>query len=97
VVHHAVHGAAGDAEEETRGAELAEVAQVVAPVGLRDDGDAESGRLERAPDDGGAERRMVDVGVAGDEHHVGPVPAEALHLIECYGQEVCHQLPARII
>ena len=38
VVHHTVHRPAGDSEEETRTTKLAEIAQVVAPVGLRYDG-----------------------------------------------------------
>ena len=66
VVHHRVHGAGAHTEEQTRAAQLAEVAQVVAPVGLRHDGHAIALRLEHAPDDRRAHRGVVDIGVASE-------------------------------
>ena len=90
MIHHGVHGAAGNAEEESWGTELAEVAQVVAPVGLREDGHAVACRLERPPDDRGTKRRMVDIGVASDQHHVHLLPSQALHLLQRYRQKMPH-------
>jgi hypothetical protein len=42
------------------------------PVGLRQDRDAEAARLEHAAEDRHREARVVDVGVARDEHDVRP-------------------------
>ena len=90
VVYHTVHHSAVDTEEKTWLPEFAEVAQVVAPVGLRDDGHTVACRLERAPYDGCAKRGVVDIGIAGYEDDVDHVPPEAFHLVECYGQKVSH-------
>ena len=64
VVHHGVHAAARYAEEEPRLAQLAEIAQVVAPVGLRYDGHAVAFGLQQSAYYGCAECGMVYVGVA---------------------------------
>ena len=85
-IHHRIHVAAGDAEEQVRPAELHEVAGGV-PVGLGDDADAEALRLEHAADDGHAEARMVHVGVAGDDDDVAGIPAELVHLLPRHRQE----------
>lgn len=81
VVYHAVHDTAVDPKEETWLPKLAKVAQVVAPVRLRDDGDTIACGFERAPDDGRAERGMVDIGIARDKHDVNRVPPETLDLL----------------
>ena len=85
-VHHRVHVAAGDAEEQFRLAEPREVARRV-PVGLRDDADPEALRLEHAPDDRHAEARVIDVGVARHQDHIAGVPAELVHLRPGHRQE----------
>src|SRR5690606_29344489 len=51
-----------------------------APVGLREDRDAEAVPLEDASEQGHRERRMVDVGVAGDEDDVDGVESARGHL-----------------
>jgi hypothetical protein len=58
-----------------------------APVGLRDDTNAESLRLEHAADDGHPEARMIDVRVAGHEDQVALIPAERVHLLARHRQE----------
>ena len=63
VVDHRIHRPAGDAEKETRRAQLGEVAQVVPPVGLGNDGHAVALGFEQAPHDSRPECRVVDVGV----------------------------------
>jgi hypothetical protein len=85
-VHHRVHVAAGDAEEEFRHTELREVARRV-PVRLRDDPDAKSLRLEHAADDRHPEARMVDIGVARHEDHIAGIPAELVHFRARHRQE----------
>ena len=87
VVDHRVHRAARDAEEQTRRAQLGEVAQVVAPVGLRHDRHPIALGFEQPSDDGGAEGRMIDIGVAREEDDVEAVPAEGAYLLEGGGQE----------
>ena len=79
VVDHAVHVAGADAEEQPRAAELPP-GLGAPPVGLAQDRDPKPGRLEHPAQDPHRERRMIDVGVAGDEHDVDVVPAPRLHL-----------------
>ena len=86
VVHHRVHASGADAEEEVGAAHFFEVPQVVLPVGLGHDGHSQSQRLEHPPDDGGAERGMVHVCVAREEHHVERGPSPRLHLLAGGGQ-----------
>ena len=83
VVDHRVHGSGRDSEKEPRCAELGEVAQVVPPVGLRDNGYTIPFGLEQPPDDGGTEGRMVDVGIPRKEDHVQFVPSACTDLLEC--------------
>ena len=85
-VDHGVHVAGGDPEEQVRLAELHEVV-LRAPVGLGDDPHAEALGLQQAADDGHAERRMIDVGIAGDDDDVAGIPAQLIHLFPAHGQE----------
>ena len=80
VVHHRIHAAGRDAEEEARFAQFAEVAQVVAPVGLRHDGHAVAFGLQQPADDRRSEGGVIDVGIAGEQDDVEVVPAECFHL-----------------
>ena len=80
VVDHAVHHTAIDPEEEAWLSKLAKIAQVVAPIGLRNNGNPIASGFERAPDDGCAEGRMVDVGIACDQNDVDLLPSKALDL-----------------
>lgn len=80
VVHHRVHRSRRDAEKEPRRAQLGEVAQVVAPVGLRHDGHATPLGLQQTADDRRAERRVVDICVAREEDHVDVIPAQGPYL-----------------
>ena len=79
VVDHRVHVAGADAVEEPRPAQRAPRLDAL-PVGLGEDGDAVAQRLEPPPEDGHGERRVVDVGVAGDEHDVRRVDAARVEL-----------------
>ena len=87
VVDHRVHGPGRHGEEEARRAELAEIAQVVAPVGLRNHRYAVTFCFEQAADDRRAESRMVDVGVAREENDV---PAPLAGLLDC-GRQKSHR------
>src|SRR5690606_40051227 len=85
-VDHRVHVAGGDTEEQIRLAELHEVVFAL-PVRLADDADAKALGLQQPPDDRHAERRMVDVGITGDDDDVARVPAELIHLLPAHRQE----------
>ena len=85
-VHHRIHVAGGDAEEQVRATESLERLCIV-PVRLRDDADTKALCLECAADDGHTEARMVDICVARDEDHVAGVPAKRLHLRARHRQE----------
>ena len=88
VVDHGIHGAGRYGEEQARPAQLAKVAEVVAPVGLRHHGHAQALRLERAAHHGGRKRRVVDVGIARKDYDIGTVPPPQLHLLARGGQPV---------
>ena len=90
VVDHRVHGPGRHGEEEARRAELAEIAQVVAPVGLRNHRYAVTFCFEQAADDRRAESRMVDVGVAREENDVHRIPAPLAGLFDC-GRQKSHR------
>ena len=76
VVQHRVHVAGADGEANPRPAETsARLARV--PVGLAKNGHAKAGALQHAAQDGHGEAGVVDVGVAGDEHHVDRRPSRA--------------------
>lgn len=89
MVHHRVHGAGMDAEKQPWAAQFFEVAQVVAPVGLRHDGYVVAMGFKHTADDGSTHRRVVDIGVAGEQDHVGLFPAQMIHLLACGGQPLC--------
>ncbi len=86
MVHHRIHAAGRDPEEQPGPAELAKVAQVVPPVWLRQDRHAQAFVFDGAADDRSAEGRMVDVGVAGHEDDVDLVPTAGLQLVARGGQ-----------
>ena len=79
VVDHAVHVPGADAEEQARAAERPPGLGGL-PVGLAEDRDPEACRLQDPAQDAHRERRVVDVGVAADQHHVDGVPAAPVHL-----------------
>ena len=85
-VDHRVHVAGRDAEEQVRLAELHEVVFGL-PVRLRNDPDAETLGLQQPADDGHAERRMVHVGITGDNDDVAGIPAKLIHLLPAHRQE----------
>ena len=64
VVDHGIHHSGGDSEKKSRCAELAEVAQVVAPVGLWYYSHPPTFGFEHSPYNGGAERGVVDIAIA---------------------------------
>ena len=78
-VDHRIHVAAGDAEEQGRLAQRLERFGRL-PVGLGDDADAIALGFEQPADNRHAEARVIDIGVAGDQHDVAGVPAEGGHL-----------------
>ena len=79
VVHHRVHRARGDPDEEPRPPHARDV-RGAPPVRLRDDPDPVALRLEHPADHRRAEARVVHVGVARHEQDVERVPAARAHL-----------------
>jgi len=88
VVDHAVHAAARHAEEVLGCPEFLEVAQVVLPVGLGDDGHLKTLTLNDPPDDRRAKCRMIDIGIPGNDHDVELFPATRKYLVFGQGQPV---------
>ena len=82
MVDHRVHRAARNAEKQARSAQFAEVAQVVAPVGLGNDRHAVALGFEQASHDGRPESWVVDVGVAREEDHVQLIPSAFADLLD---------------
>ena len=78
-VHHGIHTSRCHRKEEAWPPQFLEVAEVAMPVGLRHDANAEALVFEQAADDGGAERRVVNVGVGREENDVGLFPASQVH------------------
>ncbi len=81
VIDHRVHGSGGYAEEQSRRTEFAEVAEVVLPIGLRNDCHFVTGCLECASDDGSSKRWVVDIGIAREQDDIDIFPAKSLHLL----------------
>ncbi len=85
VVDHAVHVPGADAEEQARPAERPPGVGAP-PVGLAEDRHPEAGRFQDPAEDAHGERRVVDVGIAADEHDVDRVPPPRVHLGPGRGQ-----------
>ena len=91
-VDHGIHVARGHAPEQVGLAQRLEGFGAL-PVGLGDDADAKTLRLQHSADHRHAEAGVVDVGVAGHQHDVARVPAQLLHLGAAHGQERRHAEP----
>ena len=80
VVDHRVHIAGGDAEEESGLAQFLEIPQVILPVGLRQNGHAQSLALQHTPDDRRPERGVIHIGVAVHNDDIHIVPPQVIQL-----------------
>ena len=96
LIDHGVHGAGGDTEEIARASQLAEVAVVAVPVGLRHYGHAQAKALQQAPYDGHAKGGVVDIGIAAKEDDVELLPAALLHFFLGGGKKVYKGLGFRV-
>ena len=74
-VHHRVHAARRNTEEEAGTTEFLEVAEVTVPVRLRDNRHPIACCLECSSDDSCTKRRMVDICVTRKENHVDLRPS----------------------
>ena len=88
MVHHRVHATGSDAKIEPRLAEFLEVAQVVAPVRLWDKSYMEAVMFQNPTNDGSPKRRVVNVCIARDEHHIHFVPTTQVSFFLYYGEPV---------
>jgi hypothetical protein len=81
-----VDAAGGDAPKEARAAHRTERLDT-APVGLGQDGNAKAVVGEPTSDEGHAEGRVIDIGVAGNEDDIGRAPAEGVDIGPADGQK----------
>lgn len=81
VVHHGVHRPGIHAEVQPRRPELAEIAQVVPPVGLRNHRHPITETLQPTSNAGGSEGRMIHERVSRKQDHVDVVPTQGLNLL----------------
>ena len=92
-VHHRVHAAGCNAEEQTWSSQALEVAVVSVPVGLRHYGHSQSLSLHYATYHRCSERRVIHIGIGAEEYHVSAIPAAQVHFAsgggEPIGQLVC--------
>ena len=86
---HGVDIAGADHEAELRSAESFEILGAV-PVGLREEADLISRRLQHARYYRGSEARMVNVRIATDIDEIHLAPAAAVHLLCVYRKESAH-------
>ena len=80
VRNHRIDIARVDEKAQPRTAERGE-RRTGAPIGLRQNRHTKARRFKHAGNDRRAERRMIDVCVAGDKHEVGRIPAARLHIL----------------
>ena len=85
-VHHRVHVARGDAEEQVGLAQCPEGGGI-APLRLGDDAHPEALRLQQPGHQSHAETGMVDVGVTRYQDDVAAVPPQLVHLLPRHGKE----------
>ena len=86
MVDHRIHGSCRYAEKETWTAQLLEITQVVAPVGLRHDGHTQPLGFQHTANNRHAERGVIDIGVAREENHIDPFPAALFQFLAGSGQ-----------
>ena len=97
MVDHRVHGAGVHREIQPRLPELAEVTQVVPPVGLRNHGHTVAVLLQVTGYACSTEARMIHKGVSGKDDDVDVVPAELLHLLYGSGYVTfCQEVQFRV-
>ena len=82
VVHHGVHGAGIQAEVQPRGAQLAEIAEVVPPVGLGHHRHTVAPFLQPSAYHRRPEGRMVYEGVSREQDYINVIPSQGLHLLD---------------
>ena len=73
MVHHAVH-AATDGKEHSRASQLLEIPQVVAPVGLRENGHPQALVFKKPCHYGVAKAGVIHIGVGANDNHVHVIP-----------------------
>ena len=78
MIDHRVHGPGIDAEIQSRSPEFPEVAQIVAPVRLRNDRNPVTMLLKPSGDNRRPEGGMVDESIAREHDYVDVIPSESL-------------------
>ena len=88
VVHHRVHAARRHAKIDSRLAEFLEVAQVVPPVGLRNERHTETIVFQYSSNNRRPESRMIHIRIPSDEHDVHFVPTAQVGFFFRYGEPI---------
>ena len=75
-------------KKKSRLAEFLEVAQVIAPVRLRDKGYTEAVVFKYPTNDSCSKRRVIDIRIASDEDDVHLIPTAQVGFFLCYREPV---------
>ena len=81
VIHHRVHGPRAHAKKQPWRPQFLEIAQVVAPVGLRHNGNIKSMCLKHTTNHGCSHRGVIDIGITAKQDHINMIPAQVFDFL----------------
>lgn len=84
MIDHRIHSPGRDAEKEARGPQLREVAQIIPPIGLRNNRHTITLGLQKASDNRRAKSRVIDISVTREKDDIKLVPTPGPHFL--YGR-----------
>ncbi len=88
MVDHGVHVSCSNSKEKTGLPQLGEVAQIIPPVGLRNNGYLHPFRLQNPCNYRSPERRVINVGITRKQNDISPPPPKSVHLLPRCGEPV---------
>ena len=88
LVHHGVHASGRNAEEQTGLAQLLEIAEVVPPIRLGNNGHLQALGFEQTSDHSRSERGMVHVRIATEQDDIEFIPSAEFHFLLGGGEPV---------
>ena len=87
VIYHRVHSSCRDSKEEPWSAQLAEITQIVSPIGLRHNGNPVTCRFQDSADYSCTKRGMIYVSISANEDNIHIIPSPCLHLLPGSGRK----------
>ena len=87
-VHHRIHAAGSHTEPQARPSQFLEIAEITVPVRLGNNRHPVAFGFQNAPDDSRTERRMIHVGISGEQDNVHIIPSPQLHFFFGRGEPV---------